>query len=72
MNCELKKVVAIICGGDSSEHDVSMRSAAGIQSFMDTIYTKSRYMQASGKQFLTADSVLPLTATTSPSSMNRG
>ena len=36
MNCELKKVVAIICGGDSSEHDVSMRSAAGIQSFMDS------------------------------------
>ena len=29
------KVVAIICGGDSSEHDVSMRSAAGIESFMD-------------------------------------
>ena len=36
MNCELKKVVAIICGGDTSEHDVSMRSAAGIQSFMDS------------------------------------
>lgn len=29
------KTVAIICGGDSSEHDVSMRSAAGIESFMD-------------------------------------
>ena len=28
-------------------------------------------MQASGKQFLTADSVLPLTATTSPSSMSK-
>ena len=36
MNCELKKVIAIICGGDTSEHDVSMRSAAGIQSFMDS------------------------------------
>ncbi|MBO4662016.1 MAG: D-alanine--D-alanine ligase [Bacteroidaceae bacterium] len=32
----MKKVVAIICGGDTSEHDVSMRSAAGIQSFMDS------------------------------------
>ena len=30
-----KKTIAIICGGDSSEHDVSMRSAAGIESFMD-------------------------------------
>ena len=40
MNCELKKVIAIICGGDSSEHDVSMRSAAGIASFLD----KERYI----------------------------
>lgn len=31
----MKKIIAIICGGDSSEHDVSMRSAAGIDSFMD-------------------------------------
>ncbi|MCF0196245.1 MAG: D-alanine--D-alanine ligase [Bacteroidaceae bacterium] len=31
----MKKIVAIICGGDSSEHDVSMRSAAGIESFLD-------------------------------------
>lgn len=29
------KNIAIICGGDTSEHDVSMRSAAGIASFMD-------------------------------------
>ncbi len=35
----MKKIVAIICGGDSSEHDVSMRSAAGIASFLD----KERY-----------------------------
>ena len=40
MNCELKKIVAIVCGGDSSEHDVSMRSAAGIASFLD----KERYI----------------------------
>ena len=25
--------IAIICGGDSSEHDVSLRSGAGIYSF---------------------------------------
>ena len=35
-----KKVIAIVCGGDSSEHDVSMRSAAGIESFLD----KERYI----------------------------
>ena len=39
MNSE-KKIVAIVCGGDSSEHDVSMRSAAGIASFLD----KERYI----------------------------
>lgn len=33
------KTIAIICGGDTSEHDVSMRSAMGIESFMD----KTRY-----------------------------
>ena len=34
-----KKIVAIVCGGDSSEHDVSLRSAQGIESFLD----KERY-----------------------------
>lgn len=36
---DLKKNIAIVCGGDSSEHDVSMRSARGIYSFFD----KERY-----------------------------
>lgn len=31
----MKKQIAIIAGGDSSEHDVSLRSAGGIMSFMD-------------------------------------
>ena len=31
----MKKIIAIVCGGDSSEHDVSMRSAQGIYSFVD-------------------------------------
>lgn len=31
----MKKIIAIIAGGDSSEHDVSMRSAAGISSWID-------------------------------------
>lgn len=35
----MKRKIAIICGGDSSEHDVSLRSGAGIYSFMD----KDRY-----------------------------
>ncbi len=34
-----KMIIAVVCGGDSSEHDVSMRSGAGIASFLD----KDRY-----------------------------
>ena len=36
---DLKRTVAIVCGGDSSEHDVSLRSAQGLYSFFD----KQRY-----------------------------
>ena len=35
----LKRTIAIVCGGDSSEHDVSLRSAQGLYSFFD----KDRY-----------------------------
>ncbi len=31
----MKKRIAIVCGGDSSEHDVSMRSGDGLYSFFD-------------------------------------
>jgi D-ala D-ala ligase N-terminal domain protein len=31
----MKKTIAVIAGGDSSEHDVSLRSAQGIYSFLD-------------------------------------
>ncbi|MBR6287395.1 MAG: D-alanine--D-alanine ligase [Bacteroidaceae bacterium] len=31
----MKRTIAIVAGGDSSEHDVSLRSAQGIYSFMD-------------------------------------
>jgi len=34
-----KRTIAIVCGGDSSEHDVSMRSGRGLFSFFD----KERY-----------------------------
>lgn len=30
-----KKIIAIVAGGDSSEHEVSMKSAAGISSWLD-------------------------------------
>ena len=36
---QMKKKIAIICGGDSSEHDVSLRSGAGIYSF----FNKEKY-----------------------------
>lgn len=36
---QLKRNIAIVCGGDSSEHDVSLRSAQGLYSFFD----KQRY-----------------------------
>ncbi len=32
----MKRTIAIVCGGDTSEHDVSMHSADGIESFLDT------------------------------------
>ena len=35
----MKRNIAIVCGGDSSEHDVSLRSAQGLFSFFD----KERY-----------------------------
>jgi D-alanine-D-alanine ligase len=35
----LKRNIAIVCGGDSSEHDISIRSAQGLYSFFD----KERY-----------------------------
>ena len=36
---QLTRNIAIVCGGDSSEHDVSLRSAQGLYSFFD----KERY-----------------------------
>lgn len=35
----MKRTIAIVCGGDSSEHDVSLRSGQGLYSFFD----KERY-----------------------------
>ena len=33
-----KRTIAIVCGGDSSEHDVSLRSAQGLYSFFDKVH----------------------------------
>ncbi len=33
----LKRNIAIVCGGDSSEHDVSLRSAQGLYSYFDKV-----------------------------------
>lgn len=35
----MKRIIAIVAGGDSSEHDVSMRSAEGIYSLSTKIST---------------------------------
>lgn len=49
----MKKVIAIVAGGDSSEHDVSMRSAAGILSFMDTDRYESYIVEQRGTTWTT-------------------
>ncbi len=36
---EIKRTIAVVCGGDSSEHGISLRSAHGVYSFLD----KERY-----------------------------
>ena len=61
-----KRTIAIVCGGDSSEHDVSLRSAQGLYSFFD----KERYdvyivdMKGTNWQVQLAD------GTTTPIDMN--
>lgn len=45
----MKKHIAIIAGGDSSEHEVSLRSAAGILSFMDSDKYDCRIVEQRGR-----------------------
>ena len=51
----MKRQIAIIAGGDSSENEVSLRSASGLYSFMD----KERYdvtiVVLKGKEWHTED-----------------
>lgn len=53
----MKRIIAIVAGGDSSEHDVSMRSAEGIMSFIDKNKYDSYVIELKGQtwQALLAD-----------------
>lgn len=44
-----KRNIAIVAGGDSSECEVSLRSAAGIQSFLDAAYYESYIVEIRGR-----------------------
>lgn len=47
----MKKIIAIIAGGDSSEHGVSMRSAAGIKSWIDPDNYESYIIEVTGQKW---------------------
>ena len=47
----MKKHIAIIAGGDSSEHEVSLRSAAGIYSFLDKERYEVHIVRMRGRQW---------------------
>ena len=48
----MKRIIAIVAGGDSSEHDVSLRRAAGILSFMDTSKYTSYIVEISKNEWM--------------------
>ena len=52
---KMKRNIAIIAGGDSSEHEVSLRSAAGIQSFMDRERYEAEIVVLRGADWHTED-----------------
>lgn len=52
----MKKVIAIVAGGDSSEHDVSLRSADGINSWIDTDKYDAYIIEIKGQ---TWEAILP-------------
>ncbi|MBF1069564.1 MAG: D-alanine--D-alanine ligase, partial [Prevotellaceae bacterium] len=51
----MKKKIAIVAGGDSSEHEVSLRSAAGILSFMDAERYDCRIVAQRGQSMYVLD-----------------
>ena len=48
----MKKHIAIIAGGDSSEHEVSLRSAAGIYSFLDKARYEVHIVRVRGREWM--------------------
>ena len=51
----MKRNIEIIAGGDSSEHEVSLRSAAGIKSFMDSERYEAEIVVFKGADWHTED-----------------
>ena len=47
----MKKHIAIIAGGDSSEHEVSLRSAAGIYTFLSNEPYELHIVRIQGRQW---------------------
>ncbi len=47
----MKRIIAIVAGGDSSEHDVSMRSAQGIKSFLENQPYDTYIIEIRGKEW---------------------
>lgn len=52
----MKRKIAIIAGGDSSEHEVSLRSAEGIRSFLDTNLYDATLVTLRGAEWLAHES----------------
>lgn len=46
-----KRNIAIVCGGDSSEHDVSMNSAQGLYSFFDKVRYNVYIVDVKGQEW---------------------
>ena len=47
----MKRIIAIVAGGDSSEHGVSMKSAEGIRSFIDQEKYQTYIVELTGKDW---------------------
>ncbi len=59
----MKRIIAIVAGGDSSEHDVSLRSAQGIYSFMDKDLYECYIIEIKGQAWtvnMTDGSMIPV------------
>jgi D-alanine-D-alanine ligase len=57
---QMKKKIAIIAGGDSSEYEVSLRSAAGIYSFLDHERYDTTIVRMRGNDWQALPNINPL------------